>query len=283
VGFSLLRHASQVLPRTMALVVAPPALRLFDALGFFDLGRLPNLVRPLATGRMIHRLGLAADGAVPKAFARLLRGLDRSGLGTLVGRAADAALRWRAAAARLRSMGLVTGAGEGAVVQAGELDALWSSVRPALGGAVVRDACYLMSRYGAQRPDSRYHWITARRDGLLTGVAILRSPAPSSDPRLAGLRIAVVADVLAAPADRATMVALLGAVEHRAVALDADALLGSASSPGVAAALRRQAYWRVPANVHVLLRDVTGEATRWRPVLADWWLTRGDSEADFAF
>jgi hypothetical protein len=38
----------------------------------------------------------------------------------------------------------------------------------------------------------------------------------------------------------------------------------------------------VPGNVHFLVREPAGDGAT-GPGLADWWITRGDSEADEVF
>jgi hypothetical protein len=46
--------------------------------------------------------------------------------------------------------------------------------------------------------------------------------------------------------------------------------------------LGRSAFLPIPSNVHLLARGLPNEAAR-TLTLGDWWLTRGDSEADESF
>ena len=121
----------------------------------------------------------------------------------------------------------------------------------------------------------------ARRCALV-GIAVLRRPRAISDRRLHGLRVATISDVVF-PSRRAEVgLALLGGVERAARAAEADAILCTTSQRALARLLRRQAYLRLPGNVHFLLRDGTGNG-RWPQDLASWGLARGDGDADEVF
>ena len=74
----------------------------------------------------------------------------------------------------------------------------------------------------------------------------------------------------------------MAGAEDVARQLQADALLVSPSHPAVEAVLRRRMYVGLPGNMYFLTRDSAG--TLMLPdTLADWWLTRGDMEADEVF
>jgi hypothetical protein len=90
-------------------------------------------------------------------------------------------------------------------------------------------------------------------------------------------------DAIYPPGDRTVGLALLGAVEREARRTGADAVLATASAAALLRLLRRQCYLPIGGNVHLLLRDVTGEQANFGPTLADWWLTRGDGHADEVF
>ena len=99
---------------------------------------------------------------------------------------------------------------------------------------------------------------------------------------MGGTRISTLSDLLFDPRQPRTGLALLRGAERAAKELDADALLCGASAGDVDALLRRRGYLRLPANIHVLARVPGGkEATP--TLLSDWWVTRGDSEADGSF
>jgi hypothetical protein len=94
--------------------------------------------------------------------------------------------------------------------------------------------------------------------------------------------VATISDIVFPPERADLGLALLGGVEREARAAGADAILCTTCHGTLAQLLRRQAYIRLPGNVHFLLRDTTG-AARWPPDLSGWWLTRGDGESDEVF
>lgn len=283
IGYFVLKAAIAQLPRTGALAVAPPARRLFEALGYTDLGAIQNWIRPLAPHRILRRLDLAALGLAgpPGLAGTALTVARRTGLATLLGWAGGAALRGSAAALRLGAARLNTERFT-TTPAADEIELLWKTVSSAFPSGVVRDSRYLLHRYPAGT-ESPYLWIGARRGGVLVGVAILRRPRPDGDPRLQGVRVATLADVLHSPREPAVGLALLGAVERLARTTGADAVLATCPTPALQTLLRRQWYLPIAGNVHFLLRDVTSERSRFGGALQEWWLTRGDGSADEVF
>lgn len=283
IGFSVMKAAAARLPRSAGLAVALPARRLFGALGYRDLGAIPNWIRPLAPGRIVGRLDFdLLTGAGIPAWARPVIQIGRAtGLAALFGWLGGVALRAAAAARRLPLQDLATGPVDPPEASA-EVSALWARVRAGFPSGVVRDAQYLRHRYPAG-PQEPYRWIAVReRDGL-AGIAILRRPRDDGDPRLRGVRVATLVDMLYHPGHPRTGLALLGAVEAEARALGADAILATCSAPALAGVLRRQFYFPLSGNVHFLVRDVTGDRTTFGEGLTDWWLTRGDGNSDEVF
>lgn len=280
IGHAVLKAASQALERSGGLAAAPPARRLFSALGYTDLGAIQNLVRPLALGRMLRQLARGgADGVPTPAWASRLLVIGRLPLlPEAFGGLAGLVLRLRAMVGRLGSGMIAVAVGE--PPPASELDDLWSRFRRSTGSATVRDGRYLLDRYPTG-PGTGYTWVTARRSGRLVGVAILRKPGASTDSRLQGLRIATLVDLVDDPADAPAIAALVHGTEGQARELAADALLASASAPRLQRALRRQCYFAIGGNVHLLLRPAPGDGGFARD-LRDWWLTRGDGQADDA-
>ncbi|TLZ76343.1 MAG: GNAT family N-acetyltransferase [Methanobacteriota archaeon] len=59
VGFLVLKHAVHELGPALSLAVRPAAHRLLQAVGFRDLGAVPNFLLPLSPARMLERLDLA--------------------------------------------------------------------------------------------------------------------------------------------------------------------------------------------------------------------------------
>ncbi len=93
--------------------------------------------------------------------------------------------------------------------------------------------------------------------------------------------MATICELVFPPRRRDIGLAALAAAETAARGLRADALLCSASHPGLHSLLKRRAFLRLPGNVHVMVRELGTTAL---PVqLQDWWVTRGDSNADEVF
>lgn len=148
-----------------------------------------------------------------------------------------------------------------------------------MDAAPTRDGAYLRGRYLGE---DGYRLLGVYEAGALAGFAAVRPPRADGDPRLNGVRVATVSE-LVAPVDRPRILrALLAGAETVARSLDAHALLCSASHPAARAALRRRGCLPCPGNVHVLLREPPGAAPLPR-ALDGWWLTRGDSHADEVF
>lgn len=283
VGYLVLKAAVASLPRTAALAVAPPARRLFEALGYSDLGAVPNWIRPLSPHRILERMSPADLGLtdMPRGVASALKVARATGLGSLLGRIGGATLRAAAAVHRLSTRHLEIGSLD-PINSAHDVELLWQSVRGAYHGAVVRDSRYMLHRYGSP-PGSPYQWLAARDRGRLAGIAILRRPRDSGDERLRGIRIATLAEVIYHPGTPTIALALLGAAEAAARDADADAVLASTSSPLLGAVLRRQYFLPRAGNVHFLFRDATSDATELGRSLTDWWISRGDGQADETF
>jgi hypothetical protein len=284
IGFLVCKELAAHLPRATVLAVAPAAGRLFRALGYADLGAVANFVRPLRPGTLARRLDITALGlswpgwlgGAAKAGAALSRLAQRTGVATLLGIGAGAVLDLAAAALRRRA-GRFSVAWGAEAPGRDELDDVWRTSRVTLAASPVRDGRYLRSRFGAG-----YLFATVREAGRLVGVAALRQPSATGDPRLRGVRVATVSDIVF-PAQRATVgLAVLGGVERVARAAGADAILCTTSHHALTRLLRRQAYVRLPGNVHFFLHDRTG-AARWPHDLRSWWLARGDGDADEVF
>lgn len=262
VGMLVLRHAIRQLGLVGAMVVQPAPRRLFEALGFTDVGVIPNHVRVL---RAEH-------------FLRAARLRPLAWLGGLAARAATTA--WTAfSEPAKRSAGTTRCSIEPPAEE--ELNTLWQRARGGIEAGSARDGASLRWRYGLTG-GGLYHWVTVRSPMGLTGVALLRAPREEGDPRLRGIRVATLSDLLFAPRDSATGLALLAGAEGRAHSLGADAVLCSAAHRRIHGVLHRRAFVPIPGNVHFLLRDPDhpGDGV---PSIEDWWLTRGDSNADEVF
>ena len=279
VGFGVLKEAARQLPWSAGFVVAEPARRLFGALGYADLGVVPNFVRVLAPAAVLRKVDVArlAGRSLPRALA-VAAGFARRPLPAAVaGAVLGGAMRAVAATARVGSAAHHV-AVDVPLPAPGDLDALWREARVAIRAGATRDATCLSRRYAS--PD--YAFAVVRSRGQVRGVAIVKRPRPDGDPRLAGVGMATLSDMLVVPDDRAALHATLGAAERLARRLGAEALLCTASDPRLARALARQAYLRLHGNVHFLVRDRSDRAAMRPTALADWWVMRGDAESDAA-
>ena len=98
-----------------------------------------------------------------------------------------------------------------------------------------------------------------------------------------GIRVATVADACYPSTAPEIGVALLREAARVAALTDAEARLCTASAPGLVEALRREAFFRLPGNVHFFHRDVADSKPEWPDRLDGWWLMRGDGESDEVF
>lgn len=276
IGFHVCKELAAHLPRALGLLVAPAARRLFTAVGYADLGAIGNFVRLLRPAAVARQLDVGELGlALPRWLTAAVRVAQRTGIAGLAGAGAGVAMDLAAAAMR-RARNVATSWSGDAPSEA-ELDAVWRGARGGLKASPVRDGRYLRSRFAAP-----YVFCSARDAAHLLGVAVVRRPSASSDPRLRNVRVATLSDIVF-PLERTDVgFALLASVAEAARAAGADAILCSTSHPALARLLRRQAYVPLPGNVHVLLHDRTN-ATRWPRDLSAWWLARGDGEADEVF
>lgn len=279
VGFSLLKQAVQELPLTGCITVTTAAQRLFQALGFTNYGTLDNYIAILRPACVLRQLNLQALGIarVPGWLSRAVHAAQQTGLATVGGCLAGGALTaWRTLGSLSRLRCVVR---TGPEVTAAELDDLWARVRPTLAASPVRDGKYLVWRYDS---DPAYERVALSNGGRIIAAAVVRRPRDTGDPRLNGIKVATLSDVVF-PADRPDAgFAVLDAAEKLALRLGAHALLCTASHPALTGLLPRRAYVRMPGNVHFMLRDP--QRRHGMPAsLEAWWLTRGDAEADQVF
>ena len=282
IGYTVLKALVASLPRSLALTVAPASRRLFGSLGYHDHGAVPNFLRMLRPDRVMARLDLdrLQLQGLPRWAPAVIRGIQRSGLASLGGYA----LRAMTAA----QMAVVGGSDRTEGVASSEepkadlLDDLWLAAGPSFPMGVVRNAAYLLGRYAG--PGSRggvYRWVVVQRLGRPVAVAVVRRPG-RGDSRLAGIRLATLADLVVGLEDPGAALAAVSGVERVARDWDADGILATMSHPAAVRVLRRRAYMRLPGNVHFLTRNVSGSGPAWSSRPEDWWLCRGDGESDGA-
>jgi hypothetical protein len=263
--------------------VAPPARRLFKAVGFVECGVIPNYVSLLRAGRVARSIDIANLGlGLSPWLHRCARVAQTAGLAWAAGAVAGVAFRaWRALPSS--SIQLSTDL-SGQLPPRSALDDLWARTRPTILAGAVRDGSFLWWRYHA-RPGASYEAVavyerTSRR--RLVAIAVVRRWSDTSDQRLRGIRIATLADILfRADEPEAGRAALAGA-ERVARRMGADAILCSTAHPVITSALQRRAYLRLPGNIHLMLRDP--RRVMGLPLEVDaWWLMRGDASSDDTF
>jgi len=278
IGFHVLKELSSAVPLIAAVTVHPASRRLFGAIGYRDHGALPNMIKPLSTARILAKADpqrLAAAG-IPVIATQMLALAQRAHVARFLGSVVDVGHRVRSGR---RAGDLLVG--EEPNLAAAEIDRLWLRVRCELSAATVRDGAALISRY-RESAGVTYRCVTVRRAGELCGLTFVRPPRAEGDPRLAGIRISSLSDVLVAPSDATAQTALFAAAESTAEALGADAALCSLSHASVLPLLKRRGYYPRAGNVHFFLRSRERQA-EWPVGLQDWWLTRGDGESDVTF
>lgn len=277
IGFHVLNALTRSQPLIAAVTVADGSKRLFGALKYRDYGAIPNLVRPtsfrLALGQVRPTRLTVKHRALRVAFHgfELMQRVGAATLGGAVADAVTAPFRRPRSSTPLRFE--VAERLDGT-----SLDGLWDRVRANLRSAPVRDGRSLQSRYGS---DGAYQCVRMERGGQLVGVAILKRPRDEGDPRLAGLRMASISDLLIDPND-ADLASLLHATERQAAGLGAGAVILSVSNRRVVERAKRHGYLERSGNIHFFLRS-TIPALEWPTDLGDWWLTRGDGESDASF
>jgi hypothetical protein len=278
IGALLLREAVKQLELTLSLTVAQPSVRLFRATGFQELGLVPNYIRVLRAGNVLRRLDLEAVGltTLPKAMRAAVTLAQRPPLAALAGTAAQIALGALAGVRSLAARGAVTPVSP----ERAGLDRLWEESRGSMGLLAARDGFYLERRY--RKEAGPYHAVTLRHEGRVQGTAYIREPRADSDPRLKGIRVATLSDVLFPPNRPELGLRLFRGAERRAHELGADALLVSVSHKSLPALLKRRGYVKAGGNLRFLVRDGKKELPG-ATVLDDWWVSRGDMNADSVF
>lgn len=279
VGFLLLKEAVRHLDCSMALAVLPVVVGLFTRLGFTDVGMLSNFVRILHPARAFGRLHLPDIGfsRLPTWFLRAAEVAQRAGVASAAGLCAGASTNLYAAARGGFPHNLSI---DTSVPAPSELDALWRRARRTIRAGLVRNSRYLSVRYPQLGSGSEY--VSVRRAGEIVSLAIVKRPRSQVDRRLHGVTVATVSEwIFPLDSPEAGLAALAGA-EMAARRFGADALLCSACHAASLPLLTRRGYWKVPANVHLLVRSPRQQSPLPNRI-ADWWITRGDSNADEVF
>jgi predicted N-acetyltransferase YhbS len=284
VGFHLVRAATETLGFLAALVVAPPARRLFEAVGFRDVAASPAFVWPLRGFRFGQRLSpgtMAGEVGVPWSRP-ILSVARRFGLTGVAGAAVRTALAARRALRPERGSGRTVPLRQGwSSWEPAGADSIWNRrARPSHNG-LVRDAEYLGWRYGS-RPDE-YLPLAAGPSESPLATAVIRLPARVPEGRFAGLELAWLTELLVDPnyaESSAAALALVREVERVTAAAGGDLLVSSFSAPAEAQVLARSGHLRTRGGMHLLVRDPEGDPAPGGVRGEEWSVARGDAFSD---
>jgi hypothetical protein len=276
IGYMLLKEMLKHVGLAASMPAALAPRRLSVALGMLDLGAVRNYIEPLRIARILRRLdsqllklnGVSKPASIALKIAKIPPVAYAAQALTILG---VAALRLPGAfAART----LTARAGERLPSDA-DLDSLWERARGLASCCAMRSSAYLRWRY--ERDDIELHWFaTCWCGNELVGLAVMQHPERIDDPRLAGLLIGSVVDLLLDPSCPGALPSLLGAVRRWGKSLNYDALLLTMSHLALRAPLLRAGYMPMPGNIHLMLRDPGGRHEL-SPNLDAWMVTRGDA------
>jgi hypothetical protein len=280
IGFLLLKEMLKQVGLVASMPAALMPRRLSEALGMRDLGAVRDYVAPLRPGRMLRKLD----------FARLEHLRSLPGALSIAVRAARTPPFVYAAGA-LITLGLTTlrlpsaFAGRGLTARLDErlpgdaqLDSLWTRARRGLSSAATRSGAYLRWRY-ERGAHARYRFATAWRGDHLVGLAVLAHPQRLDVPRIAGLAIGTLVDLVVDPDCPAALPRVLAVARRWGKSANYDALLLTASRRTLKGPLLRAGYIQAPGNIHLLLRD-PGAGHGLSTDLDTWMVTRGDAWGD---
>lgn len=278
IGYLLLKEMLKHVGLAASMPAALVPRRLSAALGMLDLGAVCNYIEPLRPARILRKLD----------FERYLNGVPAAMLFAVkvakfppVAYAIGALVTFGVRALRLPSARI----GRSLRAELSErlpseaaLDSLWARAQRVMRCAAVRSGAYLRWRY-EQGSNGRYCFASVWRGDDLAGLAVLQHPERLDDPRIVGLGIGSVVDLLLDPQCPAALPAVLAVARRWARAANYDALLLTASQRGLRAPLLRAGYVPTPGNIHVLLRD-PGARHGLSTELDAWMVTRGDAWSD---
>jgi len=182
---------------------------------------------------------------------------------------------------------IVTAAIDASLAVWPDVDALWMRVRDAFPGIAVRTSATLLARYATRR-DCQYVLIGAYRGQALVGYMIVRVVDALSNA--ARPPQGLIVDYLVHPDDTAAFRALLSEAASTLVARGVDRIYAISTLPACQRVLRARGFLS-PATP-LLGRWLKGNA-KWftytakadfsSPVPAEWHLTLGDCDLDYAW
>ena len=278
-GYQLAKKMRDVTGLAGILVVASAARRLFEAVGFRDLGAIPNLVVPINSRRLLQladpdRLGLKSRSRLQRVALGLARWAP---VAKVAGTVIDLALAALAGANCALSRDVETRV-ESTPPPKEEIDRLWRHMRETLDFCPTRSGVYVHWRY-AGGGTGRYRFVHVRRGAQLVALVVVRLPERLDDPRLAGLKVALIVDLIVDVRDRSAGAAALLAARRWARREQCDAALLTVPQRQIGKVARRIGFIRVPGNVHFLMRT-PNDAFEAPNTLDNAWVTRGDAWGD---
>jgi hypothetical protein len=279
IGYLLLKEMLKHVGLAASMPAALGPRRLSVALGMLDLGAVRNYIEPLRIARILRKLDsrLLELNGVPKSALIALKIAKIPPVAYVM----EALITLGLAAARLPSiLGVraLTSKLEQRLPSEGDLDSLWDRARGAGSCCASRSGAYLRWRY-ERGANGRYWFASCWRQAELVGLAVLQHPERLDDPRLAGLKIGSVVDLVFDPRCPDTLPSVLGAARRWARSLNYDALLLTMSHLALRGPVLRGGYVPMPGNIHLMLRDPGGKYGL-SPNLDAWMVTRGDAWSD---
>jgi hypothetical protein len=279
IGYMLLKEMLKHVELAASMPAALVPRRLSVALGMVDLGAVRNYIAPLRVARILRKLDprLLELNGVPRSASIALKIAKIPPIAFAVQALTSLGL----AAARLPTILAVrtlTAQPTEQLPSEKDLDSLWDRARGAGSCCPSRSGAYLRWRYQGG-PNDRYSFVSCWRQAELVGLAILQHPERLDDPRLAGLLIGSVVDLVLDPRCPGALPSLLGAARHWAKSLHYDALLLTVSHLALRGPILRGGYIPMTGNIHLMLRDPGGKHGL-SPNLDAWMVTRGDAWSD---
>jgi hypothetical protein len=280
IGYLLLKEMLKHVGLAASMPAALAPRRLSVALGMIDLGAVRNYIEPLRVARIIRRLGpqlLQLNGVSRRASIalKLAKFPPAAYAAQALASLGFAALRLP----KILTARKLTTQVEERLPAETDLDSLWTRARTAVDSCATRSGGYLRWRYEQHGTDRRYWFASCWRTAQLVGVAVIQPPERLDDPRLAGLVIGSIVDLVLDPNCPGAMQSLLGAVRRCARSVNYDALLLTTSQRRLRAPLMRAGYVPMRGNIHVMLRDPGGKHGL-SLKLDEWMVTRGDAWSD---
>jgi hypothetical protein len=153
-----------------------------------------------------------------------------------------------------------------------DAESLWHRVKPQIRAGIPRVPEYLNWRF-FQCPQVAYRAFEARRGPELAGFVVVRRPEPVE------LSVGIIADVFAAPGDRAALECL---ISHgtRFLGKDVSAVHAVASCLEVQACLRRLGFHAAGTMTPTLICGDEAVRSKCESLKDEWYFTAGDHDVD---